>query len=546
MRRAGLLVLPCALVGAYLWTREDAPPEAEALPGPKVMVVATPTAADGMLPAIVSGPTNDVLPNIITPMFTYSFRDGAGLTYSPLLALAWAWSDDGRYLSIVLRDDLTWSDGHPVTAGDVAFTWEQVRDPALQSPRASFLDQLPLDPASGWPENPTAVADDVLLFRFAGPGSRSARLLSASAPPTPRHALTGVAGEALRQHALAKNPLASAAFRLAAPATAESFVLEPNPSAPPWMKPALDRVEFRVIVDESTRVSQFIQGQADLVQSVAPSAAAAAAAQRPGTQILDRGRRTLEYLVFNPSLAELQTAEGRAAVAAMLDIDRLMQDIWSADGTLHAQRARGVICPALLADDALPLPPTRDIPRAQAALAALGWADHNGDGRLDRDGTDLTLHLLYRDGSDPRKQLAIAMQQQLIEGGIQLILEEVNKAEHDRRLVAGSFEIALQSMNVGLGINPSSLASDATHRTALNPTAFRDPEVVDLVHRGLDEPDPARAAEIWLKFQRQHLAKAPVIPLWWRGELALLAPGFHDVHVDMVSTLHDLHLWQAP
>lgn len=545
MRRAWLLVLPCVLVGAWLWTREDAPQKAEvATPATKVMVVATPSLLDPLLPAVAgSAATNDVLANVILPMFSYAFIDGAGLTSSPLLARAWAWSDDGRWLSLVLRDDLTWSDGHRLTASDVAFTWEQARDPAVNSSRNGYLPQLPLTPTDGWPQNPTAVSDDVLIFHFAEPGAHSSQLLLASTPPTPRHALQGVPGEALRQHAQATNPLASGPFRFAAPVTAESFVLEPNPLAPPWMKPGLARVEFRVLSDESTRVSQFIQGQADLVFSVAPSIAVAAAEQRPGTQVMDRGRRALDYLILNPSAPALQSAEMRAAIASMLDIDRMMQDIWNAYDAPHAQRARGVICPALVPDDRLAAPAAPDLARAHAALAALGWADHNGDHRLDKDGNDLKVHLLYKDGSQARRELVALMQQQLAAGGVQLVLDEVTGTDLVSRLGRQQFEMALQGINVGLALDPTSLV---TENSKFNPTKFSDPEVTALLQSGLREPDPARAAEIWLEFQRQHLAKAPVIPLWWRGELALLAPGFHDTHIDMVSTLHDLHLWQAP
>lgn len=544
MRRAWLMLVPCALIGAYLWTRVDAPPAAEAPPKPKVMVVATPSALDPLLPAITSGAaTNDVLTNILLPMFSYTFVDGAGLTSSPLLALAWAWSEDGRWLSLVLRDDLTWSDGHRLTAGDLAFTWEQARDPAVGSSKTNYLSQLPLDPTDGWPQNPTAVSDDVLIFHFAAPGAHSSQLLLAATPPTPRHALQGVPGEALRQHALAKNPLASGAFRFAAPVTAESFVLEANPSAPAWLKPGLDRVEFRVLVDESTRVSQYVQGQADLVFGVAPSVAAAAAAQRPGTQVLDRGRRGLDYLILNPSVSVLRSVEGRAAIASMLDIDRMMQDIWNAFDAPHAQRARGVICPSLVPDDKLPPPPPPDLARAHAALAALGWADHNGDRRLDKDGEDLKIHLLYKEASQARRDLAALMQQQLGAGGVQLVLDEVNPTDFKERLGRRQFEMVLQGINVGLAISPSAFVEESLQ---FNPTKFSDPDIADLLQRGLDEPDPAQATAIWLEFQRQHLAKAPIIPLWWRGELALLAPGFQGAQIDMVSTLHDLHLWQAP
>lgn len=44
----------------------------------------------------------------------------------PYLATEWAFNDDGTELTFKLRDDVTWSDGEPFTAKDVAYTWNLV------------------------------------------------------------------------------------------------------------------------------------------------------------------------------------------------------------------------------------------------------------------------------------------------------------------------------------------------------------------------------------------------------------------------------------
>lgn len=44
----------------------------------------------------------------------------------PYLATDWKFNDDGTKLTFTLRDDVTWSDGEPFTAKDVAYTWNLV------------------------------------------------------------------------------------------------------------------------------------------------------------------------------------------------------------------------------------------------------------------------------------------------------------------------------------------------------------------------------------------------------------------------------------
>jgi peptide/nickel transport system substrate-binding protein len=54
-------------------------------------------------------------------MLVYNPADGAT---TPWLATEWAASDDGLELTFTMRDGVTWSDGEPMVAGDVAYTFE--------------------------------------------------------------------------------------------------------------------------------------------------------------------------------------------------------------------------------------------------------------------------------------------------------------------------------------------------------------------------------------------------------------------------------------
>src|SRR6266496_3726745 len=41
----------------------------------------------------------------------------------PDLATSWTWSEDGKELTLPLRQGVKWHDGKPFTAGDVKCTW---------------------------------------------------------------------------------------------------------------------------------------------------------------------------------------------------------------------------------------------------------------------------------------------------------------------------------------------------------------------------------------------------------------------------------------
>jgi peptide/nickel transport system substrate-binding protein len=53
---------------------------------------------------------------------------------APMLAKSWAWSDDGTQLTMNLIEGARWSDGHPFTADDVLFTFnDYIMDPNVPS-----------------------------------------------------------------------------------------------------------------------------------------------------------------------------------------------------------------------------------------------------------------------------------------------------------------------------------------------------------------------------------------------------------------------------
>ena len=52
-------------------------------------------------------------------------------TMKPELAERWEVAPDGRTITFFLRDDVKWSDGEPVTAEDVRFTWQAQVSPEV-------------------------------------------------------------------------------------------------------------------------------------------------------------------------------------------------------------------------------------------------------------------------------------------------------------------------------------------------------------------------------------------------------------------------------
>ncbi len=113
--------------------------------------------------------------NRIMGMEKFLFYDATGTRIVPSVAADWHQSEDGRRLRIHLRRGMRWSDGHPFTAEDVRFYWEDIHahpdvfpfpDPDLTVNGKTIQFQV-LDPHT-------------ILFRFDDPYHRLVEIVASA------------------------------------------------------------------------------------------------------------------------------------------------------------------------------------------------------------------------------------------------------------------------------------------------------------------------------------------------------------------------------
>jgi ABC-type oligopeptide transport system substrate-binding subunit len=146
------------------------------------------TMNPGMEGTIGGGWINDQL-------FSGLVAESPNQDIAPDVAQSWEVLDEGRRYVFHLRDDARWSDGRPVTAGDFAYAWQRILDPANRSPNAELLYDLLSARAfhQGLVSDPDRLGirapDDLTLeVELEEPTGHLLQLLSCSATfPVPRH-----------------------------------------------------------------------------------------------------------------------------------------------------------------------------------------------------------------------------------------------------------------------------------------------------------------------------------------------------------------------
>src|SRR5205085_8026864 len=111
------------------WAKDPASDESKAKPGGAV-VLAMLADPDSLNPYLSTYADVEDVHKLIYPQLMHEGPDYSKKPpeFTPYAAESWEFSDGRHVLTFHLRKDMVWSDGEPVTADDVRFSWETAKN----------------------------------------------------------------------------------------------------------------------------------------------------------------------------------------------------------------------------------------------------------------------------------------------------------------------------------------------------------------------------------------------------------------------------------
>jgi peptide/nickel transport system substrate-binding protein len=317
-------------------------------------------------------------------------------TVEPWLAESWTTADEGRRVTMRLRNGVVFSDGRPFTADDVVFAFQSVYN--QRSPSALGDAML----AGGKKIEVAAVDPHTVAITFPVAFAPGVRILS-DLPILPRHRLVSALedGTLTKAWGLDTPPselVGLGPFMLREYVPGQRLVFERNPhyfmkAADGTALPYLDRVVLDIIPDQSAELLRLESGQLDMMSSeISPDAYAPLkrAADQGRVKLLDLGvSHNADGLWFNlkpgvfagdPRASWLQRDELRKAISLAVD-RKLFAD------TVFLGAAVPVFGAETPANKKWYWTGTLETPHDPAAakrlLASIGLSDRNGDGVME-------------------------------------------------------------------------------------------------------------------------------------------------------------------
>ena len=386
----------------------------------------------------------------------------------PALAKSWKISPDGLAYTLVLRQGLRFSDGQPLDADDVLFTFRVYLD---ESVHASQRDLLIV---GGKPIAVRKVDAHTVVFQLPKPYGVGERLFDGLAI-LPRHVLE----KAYRDGKLGQiGSLATAAdqwaglgpFRLKEYVAGQRLVLERNPyywksDAQGRRLPYLDELVFLFVPNADAQVLKFQSGETDMISQVGAENFSVLSKQQRGYTMVDAGPG-LEYnfLFFNLNDAgdkissETQRKQKwfrevkfRQAVSAAVDREAIVRLVYQGRGAA----LWGLVAPGnrRWGNEKL-AHPARSLERARALLKEAGFSWSNGPNGepilLDSDGKPVEFSIVTSSSNADRAKMAALLQDDLKQLGMRAqVVPLESRSLLDRVTQTKDYDASLMAMASG-------------------------------------------------------------------------------------------------
>jgi peptide/nickel transport system substrate-binding protein len=425
----------------------------------------------------------------------------AAFHFVPALATSWEQPDP---LTVVfhLRSGVRFHDGHVLTAHDVAWTIDSMRNGTVISPRAAAFVAVASVEAR---DELTAV------FHLKRPDNFLLTNLSTGAMGI---VPTG-AGKEFWRH-----PAGTGPFRFVSQQIDQDVVLERNPES--WrVVPALERVRFAVVPDAITQSLEMEKGSADVTENSLPMDAVAELAKRKNLRLAETPGTQIQYLNFNVQDPLLADARVRQAIACTIDRELILRTLRRG----HGQPAVSLLPPSHWAW-------TGDGPRYDynpaRAEQLLDAAGHK------RGASGVRFQLTMKTSTDEETRLlAAVLQQQLAQVGIRLEIRSFEFATFYADVTRGAFQ--LYSLRwIGGNEQPDiytlAFATQSFPPKGANRGHYSNPTLDSLLADGAQNLDQEQRRRDYAQAQQILASDLPSIPLWYRDTIVVHSARLTDVN----------------
>lgn len=380
-------------------------------------------------PLVGNSRTDTWVTNLMYPSMMTINDDGEKV---PALATDWGYSEDGLTAWIEIRDDFEWTDGTPLTAEDVVFTVNAVKDESLGVVSGMI----------GAMESATAASDTRIEFTLSRPDGAMLNSIGFWMPIVPAHVFSEAPNVA--EFANDSDWVSAGPFVLTEVEEGQRYVMEAVENYPlaETGAPNVDRVIYRVYPDVNTQVLALRSGELDMIANALPRTVVSELEGEESIELYSVSSLGWAHMQYNMRREPLDQVEVRQALAHAVDYEAIRQIVLGG----NAVSANSSVLTPTFTQWADPEAQeyAHDPDLSRSLLEDAGFVDDNGDGMYD----DLSFEMVYDSGDPVISSWAEIVRDQSAEAGIEIKLAGLERntylsrtQERDFDIYAGSWAI---------------------------------------------------------------------------------------------------------
>jgi peptide/nickel transport system substrate-binding protein len=402
----------------------------------------------------------------------------------PDLADHWTTSKDGKTWTFHIRSGAKFSDGSPVTSGDVKFTFDRVIN-SKGSWGASLFPKMTV----------SAPSAQTVVFKTKQAWAPFLDDISVHAAAiVPKKYFTKVGASTFGD-----KPIGSGPFVVAQWLKGNKVVLKRNPYFWDKTRPYLDEVDLLVLPDDNTRMLKLQSGEIDVGEDV-PFNQIGKLKTQPGMGVLLQPLLRIDWIQFNEKSPKFKSAKVRQAINVAVDKQAIVKSVLFGYGELPTS-----FLPKMHYADTANKPYPFDTAKAKKLLSQSPYP--NG----------FTTTLTVVSGDTIGAQVATIVKAQLKQIGIDVQIQQLEGATQYNDLALGKYELAEGYMTSDI-LDPSELiayagAGDQGSNSVW--TWYDNKQVDKLAADALGQIDPKKREAMYLAMQRQIWKDAPYLWLYW-------------------------------
>ena len=418
---------------------------------------------------------------------------------------------DDRTWDIVIRRDAVFSNGKPVLAKDVVFTYQSTMKPGLQSLyQRGFLERY---------HRVEAVSDRRVRFHLRDSlgtfySDLEFGIVSQQA---------AVSGKGLFPGG---KVIGAGPYQVTAMG-AEEILLERNPHYYGGAT-LVPKLHVRAVRDANARVLMLIGGSADITQNGVRVDLVTDVAAQKRIHVTSGPSALLSYLMFQNEDPILSDRRVRQAIAYAIDRQRIM------DAKFHGRAvlATGLLAPNHWAYWGQVQRYSHRPELAKKLLDEAGYPDPDGDGPQPR------MQLLYKtSASQFRVAIARILAAQLGQVGIAVEVRAYEFGTFFADVKRGNFQLAsMQTADIAepdyyYSYFHSSRIPSVENPNSGNRWRYRNPHLDMLTLQGRREMERRRRIDIYREVQQILARDVPIVPLWHEDNIAVMNVGLRGYKV---------------